>query len=674
MTAEIIPLPLEKKPGATREDWQHLDEVLGLTEDLLPVVCNTEADISPNSKLTRGHVGRVPCLYDRERRIIGMPEWTKHISSSAQIQRWAREPDYGTCIVTRLARGLDLDVTNEALVERIVRRVNDNLGLKLPTRRREGTAKRLLVVKIEGNLGKRRLRVANNEFIEFLGTGQMFVAAGSRADGSRYYWQDGAPAEIPTITEDEFNRLWAVLERDFGAAPSVISQPPGEGAADLEVDDPVADYLTEQGLVLSEQARGLVVQCPWEDEHTGGTTGDGATMWLHAGGKGNEIGHFKCMHAHCAGRARSDYLNAIGYQEDHSADFDVIEDTPEEIEEQKARAGRFAIYPIEDFSNRPAPSYYILGVWPRADLIVIFGDSGSGKSFVATDMGLAIARGIDWRGLQTRQGRVVYIVAEGSGGYSQRLKAYGIHHQISLAGIPFYVMPAAPNLLLSDDIKGVVQAINAIGGADIVIFDTLAQVTPGANENSAEDMGLAIANSRAIARAVGGMAVLIHHSGKDATKGARGWSGLRAAADAQLEVVRLENGQRLIQTTKQKDGKDDGRWGFALEGVVVGMDDSGEGISSCVVVEAAAPAGKGGRGPARKKIGQWEQAVMDTFSELQVGGDVLYTELLLRTAEKRPETGTLRDRKKNAGRAIKRMAMGADAVFILGDDYVTEVQ
>jgi hypothetical protein len=353
-------------------------------------------------------------------------------------------------------------------------------------------------------------------------------------------------------------------------------------------------------------------------------------------------------------------------------DFEVLEDSPEEAAERKAKADRFQIYPADAFSNRPPPTYYIPGLWPHADLLVVYGDSGSGKSFVVTDMALSIARGVHWRDLQARQGRVVYIVAEGSGGYSQRLKAYGIHHQVSLAGIPFFVMPAAPNLLVSDDIKGVVQAIKAIGGADIVIFDTLAQVTPGANENSAEDMGLAIANSRAIARAVGGMAVLIHHSGKDATKGARGWSGLRAAADAQLEVVRLENGSRLIQTTKQKDGKDDGRWGFSLEDVVVGFNEEGEGVTSCVVVEAAVQAP--GRANKAERVGVWERTVMETFAELQVGGDVLLTELVLRAAEKRPDAGNPRDRKKNAMRAVRNLSKGSKAAFILGDDYVTEAQ
>ena len=666
-------MPARRPPGASQGDWKHLAEVLGLTEDLLPVVCNTEAEISPRSNLTRGHIGRVPCLYDRERRLIGLPGWTKHVSSEAQVARWSREPDYGVCVVTRLFRGIDIDVTNEAVVEHIVRRVTDNLGLKLPTRRREGTAKRLLVVKIEGDLGKRRLQVPNNEFIEFLGTGQMFVAAGSRADGSRYYWQDGAPDDIPTITEEQFNRLWFVLERDFGTAPSVISQPPGAGAADIDVEDPVADYLTEQGLVLSEQARGFAVQCPWEDEHTGGETGDGSTLWLHAGGKGNEIGHFKCMHAHCAGRTRSDYLNAIGYQEDVSDDFEVLEDTPEEAAEREAKALIFGVIPIGEFSRRPPPDYLIQDVLPKADLAIVYGDSGSGKSFVVTDMCMAVARGEAWRGKRVRQGRVVYIVAEGGGGYSQRLKAYGIHHQVELDGLPFGVINAAPNLLLKDDVRDVIAAVKAFGGADLVVIDTLAQTTPGANENAAEDMGMAIKNARAIGKAAGGMALLVHHSGKDASKGARGWSGMRAAADAQLEVIRLENGVRVIQTTKQKDGKDDGRWGFALEDVVVGFNDEGEGITSCVVVEAAAPAVGKKRVAEEEKLGIWERATLDTFAELQLGGDVLRTELVIRTADKLADVGgTLKSRRARARRALDNLTSGRKSALFIDDKLVVE--
>ena len=70
--------------------------------------------------------------------------------------------------------------------------------------------------------------------------------------------------------------------------------------------------------------------------------------------------------------------------------------------------------------------------------------------------------------------------------------------------------------------------------------------------------------------------------------------------------------------------------------------------------------------------------LLDTFQELAIGGDVLKTELILRAANKRSEeeAGTLRDRKKNAGKVLARMSRGDDAAFISSkeDDYVSLVQ
>jgi len=59
----------------------------------------------------------------------------------------------------------------------------------------------------------------------------------------------------------------------------------------------------------------------------------------------------------------------------------------------------------------------------------------------------------------------------------------------------------------------------------------------GGDENSGKDMGRVIAHCKAFHKATGALVLLIHHSGKDDTKGARGWSGTRGAF---LELV-LEN-------------------------------------------------------------------------------------------------------------------------------------
>lgn len=664
---------MTKHFGATPDEWTHFAVILGLWEDLLPTVCDPSVPISAKSTL-KEH-GRTPSIINGRGEMAGIKNWTT-VRANGALEQWSNDPRLGTCLQTRLARGIDIDVADAVKAAAIVAFVEKHLGFPVPVRRRENTGKRLvaLIVRAE-RIGKRTLTVDGGQ-IEFLGDGQMFVAAGARKDGSRYYWDGGLPGAIPEITPEQYEDLLGALAEAFGSGDvkSAAGAARRRGNA-LAVDDPVADWLEEKGEVLGEQRDGtLNITCPWRDEHTSGEDGDSSTVWFRAGSHGYPIGHFRCLHSHCEGRNRSDFLAAVGYQEDLSGEFDVIEDTPEEQAEAKAKADRFRVIPAGEFARLPPPSYFIQGVWPRADLLVVYGDSGSGKSFVVTDMAMAIARGLPWRGLRVQQGKVVYVVAEGSGGYSQRLKAYAMRHEVDLGAIPFGVMPTAPNLLVAGDLKGIVAGIRAAGGADIIIFDTLAQVTPGANENSAEDMGLAIANSRAVARAVGGMAVLIHHSGKDASKGARGWSGLRAAADAQLEVIRLENGQRVIQTTKQKDGKDDGRWGFALEDVVVTMDEHGEAVSSCVVVEAAAPVVSSRKGsPTARKLGVWESLVMETMSEMRLGGgDVLLADLVMLTAEKRADAGSVKFRRASAKRAVMGLAKGADALLVVEECYVFE--
>ena len=88
---------------------------------------------------------------------------------------------------------------------------------------------------------------------------------------------------------------------------------------------------------------------------------------------------------------------------------------------------------------------------PRAGLGVLYGASGSGKSFVALDLAASITRDENWRGQKTQWGRVGVIAAEGGGGYASRLKAYGQHHEVDLSSMPLFVMNAAPNFLLRDD-------------------------------------------------------------------------------------------------------------------------------------------------------------------------------------------------------------------------------
>jgi len=299
--------------------------------------------------------------------------------------------------------------------------------------------------------------------------------------------------------------------------------------------------------------------------------------------------------------------------------------------------GKFSIVPAGQFSQRDPPTWIIKGVLPDADLGVIYGASGSGKSFEILDMCVAIARGVEWRGRRVRQGRVLVVVAEGGGGMAGRLMAYALRHEFDFADVPLGIMHAAPNFMNDDDITEVIAALVAAQGVDLIVIDTFAQVTPGANENSGEDMGKALRNARLLREMTGAMIVLVHHSGKDATKGARGWSGIKAAADVELEVIRLEDtATRLLRTSKQKDGRDDLRWGFDLEEVLLGFDVDGDDVTSLAVVEAEVPTWEEPVSEA-ELVSPIERAVIDALRDSEFGdgrGGLVLDDLTSQVAER----------------------------------------
>jgi len=248
---------------------------------------------------------------------------------------------------------------------------------------------------------------------------------------------------------------------------------------------------------------------------------------------------------------------------------------------ERASGKRFEVVPAHAFAEAGPVSWLVQGLLQRDGLGVIFGESGSGKSFLALDLSTAIASGQEWRGLSVEAGRVVYIAAEGAGGFRKRLQATADAQTIPLEGLPLGVIADAPNFLTDDD-KAIADAVSAAGGAVLITIDTLAAVTPGGNENSGEDMGEVIARCKRLQSETGAFVMLVHHSGKDASRGARGWSGLRAAVDVEIEVTR--NGEdRLARVSKQKDGEDGGQFPFRLRTVDLGTDADGNPVTSCVV-------------------------------------------------------------------------------------------
>lgn len=249
----------------------------------------------------------------------------------------------------------------------------------------------------------------------------------------------------------------------------------------------------------------------------------------------------------------------------------------------KPKGGRFGIISDEEFMGQQATlKWFIKGFLPQGQLGVLFGESGAGKSFAALDMCAAISRGLEsWNGHRVTKGRVLYIVAEGKNGFRQRQRAYCHQHAIPKMGMDL-IPDQTPNLMDPAQVTDLIKDVKALGSYDLIVLDTFAQSTAGGDENSSKDMGLALAQCKRISTHTGAMVLLVHHSGKDASKGSRGHSSLKAACDVELKVERA-NDTRSITSTKLKDGQEGISYLFKLHTVVLGEDEDGDDITSCIV-------------------------------------------------------------------------------------------
>ena len=307
--------------GAGPDDWVHFADRLDLMVDLLPVVSNPKAEISPDSKMKQ--LGKTPSRYDRQGKVVGFPQWTQHVTTENDIARWVTQRDYGISLQTREARAFDVDIDDPVQAQRVVDLIELALGA-LPARCRDNSGKVLLAFKMPGEFAKRVIRTEHG-IIEFLATGQQFIAVGTHPSGARYRWRGGLPAELPEITPAEFEQVWSALVDAFalpdgeqrmrnGLLPTVARKRD-------DVNDPVVGFLQENGFIREWSRDGRVhISCPWEHEHTS-DSGPSATSWFPAGVGGFQQGHFKCLHAHCATRTDGDFFEAIGYV---SNDFDVV--------------------------------------------------------------------------------------------------------------------------------------------------------------------------------------------------------------------------------------------------------------------------------------------------------------------------------------------------------------
>lgn len=258
-----------------------------------------------------------------------------------------------------------------------------------------------------------------------------------------------------------------------------------------------------------------------------------------------------------------------------------------------------------------AVKWTVKHVIPAASIGMLFGGSGTFKSFIALDAALHIAHGLPWMGRLTKQAPVLYIAAEGGAGLWSRIEAWHRHRNMRWEEAPLFVVPTAVDLTV--DSWRVVDAAQAVGATPgMVVVDTLSQTYSG-EENSANEMAAYLREIGLRFRALWGCAVLlVHHTGHSATERPRGSSAIRANLDYLLGVQRDEKEMlATLSCQKQKDGDLFSDSTFQMSKCELGRDEDGDAITSLVarhlstqdeVQQAQADEQRAGRGGRNQRL------------------------------------------------------------------------
>ena len=251
---------------------------------------------------------------------------------------------------------------------------------------------------------------------------------------------------------------------------------------------------------------------------------------------------------------------------------------------QSERKGKFILY--EELSPDSNKEWLIAGLLGHAEVSVIYGHPGSGKSAFAEDAALRVSAGEPVHGRPVRRGAVLYVALERRKLVERRALAFRAKH--GLTELPFAIIGGVLDLRDASQSQGVVSIAKEVeaetGEATVlVVIDTLSRALSGGDENSPKDMGAIVKGAEIIRQGTGAHVCLIHHMPKE-SENLRGHGALLGAADTTI-LVSKGTAVRTATVIKANDSEEGEKISFELESVQVGSD----GNTTAPVVIGAEP-------------------------------------------------------------------------------------
>jgi hypothetical protein len=255
----------------------------------------------------------------------------------------------------------------------------------------------------------------------------------------------------------------------------------------------------------------------------------------------------------------------------------------------------------------PQYEYIVEDLIPENQMVMIIGESQTGKSFLGYHLGMCMARAVPFFGRRVLKPLgVIWAAYEAGQGASARMRAYRRFHGLELEDLPFGVLkeplplwPNEPNVsALIEECNGIVRTRFRGIPLGAIIVDTYNAATPGASEIDSEVVSKIRGYFYRIIKETGATLIIVGHT--NASGKARGNEQLPNNVDTRIKVsrkVRVEGREvipvkdddgreiRTMKVEKQREGLDGQSHDFVLRVVEDGTKNKyGKPRTSCVVV------------------------------------------------------------------------------------------
>jgi AAA domain len=247
---------------------------------------------------------------------------------------------------------------------------------------------------------------------------------------------------------------------------------------------------------------------------------------------------------------------------------------------------------IEDIYHLPDALPLIAGILEAGSVSMLYGVSGTGKTFIGLDIALSISHGISWQGRMVQQGTTWYINTEGKRGLKKRLQAWYKEHEtlspmldhFKIIAWPLDLRAYTPELMETINDQQVPPAL--------IVVDNFSMCVPGIDQNKQEQVAPVLHLMNALAAEYNCHILIIHHTNKAGD--VNGTMAFRNHVDTMIELVKEDAADRespiLFRCMKARDAEPFRDIRMELQSVVLSLHpDTRELVTSCVVTPATPP-------------------------------------------------------------------------------------